>query len=433
MDNKTKKPKIPTRKHVARLERERQQVALVRTVAIIMFGVIAVLLGYGYIDQNYLQLQKPAVEVNGETITIKYWQERVQLERKSMLDRYQYYQYLQQNFGMDVSQQIQQTEYYLQSPDALGQIVIDRLVDEAIIKQEAEKRGIIVTDEELEANIQEAFSFFPDGTPVPSATPTAFEYPTLTSEQMTLSPLTATPTPFQTSTPAPTNTPDPAVSPTATFTAAPPTPTLVPEDVTPTATPFTLEGFQSQYQTTVDEYASYGVSEETLREAFGIDLLRNKVQEAITADMPSTAEQVWARHILIADPSLAGTVRGLLLRGSDFAEAAKDYSIDTTSGANGGDLGWFGKGAMVPTFEAAAFSQEIGEIGELVQSQFGFHIIQVLAREVLPLDASQLEQERSTMFTEWLTSEKTDAEIIINDLWMEHIPPMPQFGATQSQ
>ena len=431
MDNKTKKPKAPTKKHVARLERERRQVALVRTVAIAMFGVIALLLGYGYFDLNYLQLQKPAVEVNGEAIPIKYWQERVQLERKSMVDRYQYYQYLQQNFGMDVSQQLQEVEYYLQSPDALGQIVIDRLVDETIIKQEAEKRGITVSDEELETAIQEAFSFFPDGTPVPSATPTAFEYPTLTSEQMTLSPLTATPTQFQTSTPAPTNTPDPAVTPTATFTAAPATPTLVPEDVTPTATPFTLEGFQSQYQTTVDEYASYGVSEETLRGAFGIDLLRNKVQEAITTDITSTAEQVWARHILVATEVEAKAVIDLLDNGSDFADLARRFSIDTTSGTNGGDLGWFGKGAMVPTFEAAAFSQEIGEIGEPVQSQFGFHIIQVLGHEVLPLDAAQLDQERNTMFNDWLTSAKTDAEIVINDLWMQHIPPMPQFGATQ--
>jgi parvulin-like peptidyl-prolyl isomerase len=424
MDNKTNKPKVVTKKHVARLERERRQVALVRTVAIVMFGLIALLLAYGYLNLNYLQLQKPVVEVNEESITLKYWQERVQLERKSMLDRYQYYQYLQQSFNMDVSQQIQDLQYYLQTPEALGQLVIDRLIDEALIRQEAEKRGITVSEEEVEKAIQEAFNFFPNGTPVPSATPTAFEYPTLTSEQLTLSPWTATPTKVLTSTPASTSTPDPTLSPTATFTEAPPTPTFVPEDVTPTATPYTLENFTTQYQNTLEEYDTIGVSEEVLRGAFENDLLRNKLLEALTADMLPSAEQVWARHILISDPSQADVLHRLLLQGSDFAKAARDHSEDTSSGVNGGDLGWFGRGAMVPAFEEAAFSQEIGEIGEPVQSQFGYHIIQVLDRQELPLDASQLEQERNAVFSEWLDSEKVRAEFTIEEAWMEHVPRM---------
>ncbi|HSM70216.1 MAG TPA: SurA N-terminal domain-containing protein, partial [Anaerolineales bacterium] len=261
MDNKSKKPKVVTKKHVARLERERRQVALVRTVALVMFGLIALLLAYGYLDLNYLQLQEPVVEVNGEAVPVKYWQERVQLERKSMLDRYQYYQYLQQSFNMDVSQQTQELQYYLQTPEALGQLLIDRMIDEALIRQEAETRGITVSEQDVEEAIQEAFNFFPNGTPVPSATPTAFEYPTLTTEQLTLYPWTATPTKVLTATPAPTSTPDPALSPTATFTAAPPTPTFVPEDVTPTATPYTLEDFTTQYQNTLEEYNTIGVSE----------------------------------------------------------------------------------------------------------------------------------------------------------------------------
>lgn len=433
MDNKEKKPKFVTKKHVARLERERRQVVLVRTVAIVMFGLIALLLAYGYLDLNYLQLQEPVVEVNGESITVKYWQERVQLERKSMLDRYQYYQYLQQSFNMDVSQQVQDLQYYLQTPQALGQLLIDRLIEEALVRQEAERRGITVSEDEVEEAIQEAFNFFPNGTPAPSATPTAFEYPTLTTEQLTLYPWTATPTKVLTSTPAPTSTPDPALSPTATFTAAPPTPTFVPEDLTPTATPYTLEDFTTQYQNTLEEYEAIGVSEEVLRGAFENDLLRNKFLEALTADMLPTAEQVWARHILIADPSQADVLHRLLLQGSDFAKAAQDYSLDTSSGVSGGELGWFGRGAMVPAFEEAAFSQEIGEIGEPVQSQFGYHIIQVLDRQELPLDASQLEQERNAVFSEWLESEKADAEISINETWMELVPPLPEIGAQPAQ
>lgn len=429
MENKSKKPKVVTKKHVARLERDRQQVMLVRTVAIVMFGAIALLLGYGYLDYNYLQLQKPVVEVNGDKITVTQWQERVQLERVNLVNLYQRYQFFQQSFGMDVTQQIQEVEYYLQSPEAIGQLVISRMTDEVLISQEAEKRGITVSDEEVEKAIEEAYGFFPNGTPVPTATATTFKYPTVSPEQLTLFPSTATPTAALTSTPAPTSTPDPAV---ATFTAAPPTPTFVPEDVTPTATPYTLEGFQSQYQLTIDEYKSYGISEATLRAAYRIDLLRKKLTEAVTADTSTVAEQVWARHILVDNPSLAGTVSLILAQGGDFAEAARNYSIDTGSGAQGGDLGWFGRGAMVPEFEEAAFSQEIGAIGEPVQSQFGYHIIQVIAHEEVSLTTDQLQQARDTAFSEWLAEANAKAEIITSDTWLQHIPTMPAFGATPS-
>jgi foldase protein PrsA len=77
-------------------------------------------------------------------------------------------------------------------------------------------------------------------------------------------------------------------------------------------------------------------------------------------------------------------VYALLNQGVDFAKLARENSIDTGSGMNGGDLGWFGRGQMVAEFENAAFSQEIGEIGKPVQTQFGYHIVQVLGRQELP-------------------------------------------------
>jgi len=63
--------------------------------------------------------------------------------------------------------------------------------------------------------------------------------------------------------------------------------------------------------------------------------------------------------------------------GEDFAEMAMDYSEDIGSAKNGGDLGWFGKGMMVPPFEEAAFSLEPGEISEPVKTKFGWHLIKV--------------------------------------------------------
>jgi len=102
-------------------------------------------------------------------------------------------------------------------------------------------------------------------------------------------------------------------------------------------------------------------------------------------------ERVKARHILVVcDPAaddtvksekreLAQSYRQQLLDGTNFAELAKSSS-EGPSAPRGGDLGHFGRGQMVPPFDEAAFSQEIDAIGELVETQFGFHIVQVLDR-----------------------------------------------------
>jgi peptidyl-prolyl cis-trans isomerase C len=71
-------------------------------------------------------------------------------------------------------------------------------------------------------------------------------------------------------------------------------------------------------------------------------------------------------------------VQGFLTQigeGSDFAELAKTHS-DCPSGAKGGDLGFFGRGQMVPEFETAAFSMEIGQTSDVIETSFGYHLVQ---------------------------------------------------------
>jgi peptidyl-prolyl cis-trans isomerase C len=102
--------------------------------------------------------------------------------------------------------------------------------------------------------------------------------------------------------------------------------------------------------------------------------------------------EVHASHILLMVPpgsdaaakaAVKAKAEGILAKiqgGADFAQMAKDNSEDTGSGANGGDLSWFGHGAMVAPFDSAAFALEPGQVSGLVETQFGFHIIKALER-----------------------------------------------------
>jgi len=155
-------------------------------------------------------------------------------------------------------------------------------------------------------------------------------------------------------------------------------------------------------------------------------------------------EQVHARHILIAfkgSPAAqtgkkeltedeakakAGDIRQKLAAGGKFEDLAKTESDDIGSAANGGDLGTFGHGQMVPEFEKAAFGTKPGETSDVVRTQFGYHIIKVESREFAPFDGvkdkltKDLHQKK---LQEALDKLKTDAKPQFNDAYFAPPPP----------
>jgi peptidyl-prolyl cis-trans isomerase SurA len=87
-----------------------------------------------------------------------------------------------------------------------------------------------------------------------------------------------------------------------------------------------------------------------------------------------------SEHTVDSMKAFAESLRDSIVAGASFEELAKRYSADG-SAASGGDLGWFGKGVMVPEFERAAFGLAQGEVSGVVRTQFGFHLIKSLERD----------------------------------------------------
>jgi parvulin-like peptidyl-prolyl isomerase len=147
-------------------------------------------------------------------------------------------------------------------------------------------------------------------------------------------------------------------------------------------------------------------------------------------------EQVHARHILVAvdkNASLADKsaalkkikdIKSQLTKGADFAELASKYSDDPGSKAKGGDLGYFTKGDMVPEFEKAAFSLNVGQVSEPVQTDFGWHIIKIeekrAGKKVTFADAQNdlteflFQKAAEKRYEDWLADLHAKASIKVN-------------------
>lgn len=160
-------------------------------------------------------------------------------------------------------------------------------------------------------------------------------------------------------------------------------------------------------------------------------------------------EQAKARHILIraANPQMpaapgkkeltddeakkkADDIYARLVKGEDFAAIAKADSDDPGSGLRGGDLGAFGKGNMVPEFDAAVFSQKIGEVGKPVKTMFGYHIIQVQERNTQPFEEVKdqlLAKQGPEKLEALLDSLKKSQKVEMDEAFFgKPMPKMPQ-------
>jgi parvulin-like peptidyl-prolyl isomerase len=429
-------PKVITKKHQARLEREQKQRLTIIISAIAILIIVLGVIGYGVLDQTVLKENRAVARVNGDKVTVHQLEVQTKYYRYQLIQNFRQTKQIYQIFGSDptyatqfINQLSSISSQLTGDATTIGETVLTQLINDRLIRQEAERRGITVTKAEVDAELQNEFGYYPNGTPTPTATLVPVSTSTLSPTQNAM-----LATPLPTNTPAATATvegitetpatPTATVAPTETPTAtsAAPETTSTP---TPTATPYTLEGYNKEVSSYLESIKDLGFTEDDLRFIIESSLYRQKVMDAVTADIKPEAEQVWARHILVADQAKAAEVITRLKNGENWYTLAAEMSSDTNTRDNGGDLGWFSTGEMDSAFEKAAFALKVGETSAPVQSSYGWHIIQVLGHETRPLTETQLSNLRQSEFSTWLSSLNTADTVKKYDLWKTVVPSEP--------
>lgn len=402
----------PSRKEAAMTKRERERARVLTIIVGAVVGVALLVLVVGLLYQSVIIPNTAVATVNGQRISTRdLWKltRFDQFQRVSQLQTLLQYQEQIDPGGAQgfFTSQIQQLQSQLINPEGLTNSVLEQMIEERLVRQLAAANNITVSDGEVQTELESLIASQLGMVTAPQATATA--------EALAL----ATPTPSPTPSPTPTST----VGITLTTLALTPEPT-------PTMQVQTESDFNAgleQLLSNVSQGAN--ISQADARKLYldliSAGLLRDKLTEQLGDQMPSSGEQVRARHILISvSPDAAEEEKQLALAeaisitqrlraGADFAELALQYSDDPGSGQQGGDLGFFGRGQMVTEFETAAFSLSIGEISDPVLSQFGYHIIEVLEQ-----------QPGNPSFTAWLQEQKAQAQIV-RSLTTSRLPNLP--------
>jgi hypothetical protein len=431
-----------TRKEIRQSHRDRERNRKLMIWVGVALGLAALVIVWGLVSEFVLKPSSAIAQVGDTKITVRDFWKRVHLQQNQLRNQLVNLTNLEQQFGGQgfFTAQINQLQSTLSSPFSLGSQVENLMVDEVLIRREAAARGLTVSDEEVDARLREQVASGKGAVTEPQATATA--------EGAIAATATAT-----SWTPTPTPTIDISATVTATATAVA---TPVPP---PTLPILTDEGYTTglaDVEKNLQDVAGMSLAE--YREVLRAQLLREKLSEAIgTEKVATTQEEVHARHILLrvitptpsptplpegfptpeptltptplpegfptptptpalrddaATLALANELRQRILAGEDFATLAAQYSDDPGSGANGGDLGWFARGAMVAPFDDAAFSLPLNQVSEPVKSDFGYHLIEVLEKDAnRPKEESALQQERQQAFDTWLKEQEAMPDI----------------------
>ncbi len=401
--SKSRALKKLTRKQHSRLERERSMKRLlIWGVTVVGIAVVGIMV-YGLVVEKVIKAREPVAIVGGTSITTAEYQARVRFMQMRMQNELQHW--LQQQQTLDPTDQSMQ--FYLEyiqgnirdlqtklSPanaPVIGEQVLDQLIQEELVRQEADRRGIAVAPEEVQREIERYFGY--DRDPVtPTPGPTVVTSPLTLTEVLT------------------------------------PTPTTVPP---PTPTPMTEEEFRRLYSTYLEQSLKpLDVSEQQYRSWVEASLLVEKLQEQMSAEVSTMADQVKLRLLAVDSEERANELAARLGAGEDFqalADELEEGEDDEVAGY-GTELSWFPKGMLESNLgtELAdlAFSLKVGEHSQPVLGQDAaqYYIIEVVGHEERELDSFVHQQLGADAFQEWLDAQQV---LVERKMYGDRVPAEP--------
>ena len=361
-------------------------------------AAVFLLLSYAIVEQQVLTPKRAVAIVGTVEIPFADFDKAVRYQRVQLMNEYQSYYKLMQYIGTQKEYQdrLDQIEVQLDNPVDIGRETLQYLIRRQLVQQQAQIMGIAISHAEVEKKIQSMFGYDPSN--IPS---TANPSPTL---EPLLTPTAGTPsTPF------------------------------------PTSTPYTEQAFQELYSDFIDNLSvETRMTEANIKQLFKFQLLADKVRDEVTRDVTVEEEHVNARHILLGlmNRELALDVLERVLAGEDFAELANEFSIDTASASDGGELGWFPRGGLIAPLDKIVFDSEIEIVTTLVETQFGYHIVEVLGREIRRVQEEIVRQRRSETYEQWMAEVYDSSVVNTFDWWESKVPTEPtleQYFRNQQQ
>jgi hypothetical protein len=407
--SKVKVPREMTRKHLARAEREARQrrwllIGLAATL-ILVLGLV----GYGILDDRVLKPQQPVASVNGTNITTADFQKRVRFSRAQLNSQLSQLEAQRETFASDpqlsfITQQIDQNissiQSQLSSPTTLGRQVLDSMVESELVRQEAAKRNIKVSPEEIQTNIEHSYNFF-RVPPTPTAVPTD------------------TPTPVVSPTPLPT----PTLSFTPTET---PEPTGTPE---PTATPVTEQAFNAQFNNFLTQLAPTGMTREDINRLVESDLLRSKLQEEFNKTVPTSADQLQFRYVAFDTLEGAQTADAQLKAGTSFDNLYANVEAGQVVSATASVESWTPVSDVTQQYSPALAqiltTMSVSQTSSVITDTTGMGalIVQLTGRGVQPLSSSQLQAAQQQNYQTWLDTQRNGPGVnLFNNRYLDRIP-----------
>ena len=432
-----KSPTALTRKQRRHLRRDQVQTRWVLAITGAIILVVAGVIGYGYLNTYFLRVKQPAAVVYEKTITIGQVQEEVRFQRLQLVASYNRLiasagSVLDMTELAALSAQAEVIAASLSDKTALGDSALQFLIDAEIARHEAEARGITVSDEEVQAAVDDILDYIPAATltamPSPSTTLTFTPTSTHTlTPTITVGGPTSTPSATMTETPTPTATPTPGgtvtLTPTITIT---PTVTKI-----PTATPFTEQAFNKYYSLYIaDILHQTGMDEKEYRERVRSELFIQKVRDAIMAGVENTEEQVHLAQIVVGDHQTAVDTLARFLRGETWNALVAEVSTDAASKEKGGDIGWVPMSNPPTDLEKTAFALKAGEVSPVLQTGAStWVILKVLERGNQPMAAGKYAAAQQAAYQAWLTAERTNIDNVDKKgIPTEMIPSKPELS-----